>query len=134
MLHADPELVHLGEVEEQELQRVADVTALALVLRAGVREQPARDLHGRPPGCGETLKCALPAPVLQRSPRGTCTAGGQALIEPLALRSDPVSGSSLRDSCMAGGQGIIILLTLYTDRVSRQQSARHQHSRQPGFF
>ena len=48
VLHADPELVHLREVEQQELQRVADAAALALILRPRVRQQSARHLPGAP--------------------------------------------------------------------------------------
>ena len=39
MLHPDPQLVHLCEVEQQELQRVIDVATLALELGARVRQQ-----------------------------------------------------------------------------------------------
>ena len=39
MLHADPQLVHFREVEQQELQRVVDVATLALKFSARVGQQ-----------------------------------------------------------------------------------------------
>ena len=39
MLHANPQLVHFREVEQQELQRIVDVATLALKLGACVGQQ-----------------------------------------------------------------------------------------------
>lgn len=44
MLHADPQLVHLGEVLQQKVQRVVHVPPLSLVLGPRVGQQAPADL------------------------------------------------------------------------------------------
>ena len=45
MLHADPELVHFGEVQEQEVQGVAHVPLLTIRLCLGLRQQAPAHLQ-----------------------------------------------------------------------------------------
>ena len=49
MLHAAPELVHLCEVDEQELNGVADGASIALKLRPHIWQQSSGHLPRRPP-------------------------------------------------------------------------------------
>ena len=45
VLHADPELVHLNKIGEEEVQRVVHIAALALIGGAAVWQHAARALR-----------------------------------------------------------------------------------------
>lgn len=45
MLHAYPQLVHLCEIDQQEVNSVCDVTASAFILRPHIWQKASGDLH-----------------------------------------------------------------------------------------
>ena len=54
MLHAHPQLVHLSEVNKQEVHRICDVTPSTLILGPHIWQQAPRNLHRDNDNSGHT--------------------------------------------------------------------------------